>query len=96
MEPPGTSARTERTAPRGIVLRFLASPVEVVGRGGRITSLRAERNELAVDHYGGIRSRGTGRFDLIETGLVVRSIGYRTVPIEGCRSTPRSRPSRSW
>jgi ferredoxin--NADP+ reductase len=82
------AARTERTAQRRIVLRFLASPVELVGRDGRITTLRAERNELAVDHYGGIRSRGTGRFDLIETGLVVRSIGYRTVPIEGVPFDP--------
>ncbi|HEY6707841.1 MAG TPA: FAD-dependent oxidoreductase [Actinomycetota bacterium] len=82
------AARTEWTAQRRIVLRFLASPVEVVGRDGRITALRAERNELAVDHFGGIRSRGTGRFDLIETGLVVRSIGYRTVPIEGVPFDP--------
>ena len=82
------AARTKRTAQRRIVLRFLASPVEIVGRDGRITALRAERNELAVDHYGGIRSRGTGRFDLIETGLVVRSIGYRTVPIEGVPFDP--------
>jgi ferredoxin/flavodoxin---NADP+ reductase len=63
-------------------------PVEVVGRDGRITALRAERNELTVDHYGGIRSKGTGRLDLIETGLVVRSIGYRTVPIEGLPFDP--------
>ncbi|HEV3465459.1 MAG TPA: NADP oxidoreductase, partial [Actinomycetota bacterium] len=82
------AARTELTAPRRLVLRFLASPVEIVGRDGRITGLRVERNQLVVDAYGGLRSKGTGQFDLIETGLVVRSIGYRTVPIEGVPFDP--------
>ena len=41
-----------------------------------------------VDAYGGIRSKGTGGFELIEAGLVVRSIGYRTVPIEGVPFDP--------
>jgi ferredoxin--NADP+ reductase len=42
-----------RSAPRRIVLHFLASPVEVVGRRGRITALRIEQNELVVDAFGG-------------------------------------------
>jgi ferredoxin--NADP+ reductase len=82
------AGRTERSAPRRLSLRFLASPVEVLGRDGRITGLRVERNQLVVDAYGGIRSKGTGGFELIEAGLVVRSIGYRTVPIEGVPFDP--------
>src|SRR5215204_6490163 len=82
------AGRTGRAAPRRLLLRFLASPVEIIGRGGRITGLRVERNRLAVDAYGGIRSKGTGSFELIEAGLVVRSIGYRTVPIEGVPFDP--------
>ena len=78
------AARGDRTAPRRIHLRFLASPVEVVGDGeGRVTELMVERNELVVDANGGIRSKGTGQVEVIETGLVLRAIGYRTVPIEG-------------
>ena len=76
------------TAARRIVLRFLASPVEVVGRRGRIVALKLERNELVVDHFGGVRSKGTGQVEEIETGLVVRSIGYRTVPLEGVPFDP--------
>ena len=45
--------------------------------------MRIERNELVVDSNGGLRSKGTGTFELIEAGLVLRSIGYRSVPIEG-------------
>src|SRR5215467_10864964 len=48
-----------------------------------MTTVRIERNELVVDPNGGLRSRGTGTFEIIEAGLVLRSIGYRTVPIEG-------------
>src|SRR5947199_9801696 len=45
--------------------------------------MRIEHNELVVDSNGGLRSKGTGTFENIEAGLVLRSIGYRTVPIEG-------------
>ena len=82
------ATRTEHTAPRRIILRFLASPVELVGRRGQMVSLRIERNALVVDSNGGLRSKGTGRFEVIETGLVLRSIGYRTVPIEGVPFDP--------
>lgn len=77
------ATRTEHAAPRRIVLRFLASPVEIVGVNGRITALKIEHNELVVDSNGGLRSKGTGKFEIIETGLVLRSIGYRSVPVEG-------------
>ena len=77
------ATRTEHIAPRRITMRFLASPVEIVGVNGRITAVRIERNELVVDPNGGLRSKGTGTFETIEAGLIMRSIGYRTVPIEG-------------
>jgi ferredoxin--NADP+ reductase len=82
------AARTRHPGPRRILLRFLASPVEIIGTDGRITALKAERNELVVDANGALRSRGTGQFETIETGLVLRSIGYRTVPIEGVPFDP--------
>jgi ferredoxin/flavodoxin---NADP+ reductase len=48
-----------------------------------LTGVKIERNELVVDSNGGLRSKGTGAFERIEAGLVLRSIGYRSVPIEG-------------
>ena len=36
-----------------------------------------------MDSNGGLRSKGTGAFELIEAGLLLRSIGYRSAPIEG-------------
>jgi ferredoxin/flavodoxin---NADP+ reductase len=77
------AARTENTAPRRIVMRFLASPAEIIAENGRITSVKIERNRLVVDANGGIRAKGTGEYETIEAGLILRSIGYRSVRLEG-------------
>ncbi len=76
------AARTEHIAPRRITMRFLVSPVEIVGVNGRITSVRIEHNELVAASNGELRAKGTGKFEAIEAGLALRSIGYRSVPIE--------------
>jgi ferredoxin--NADP+ reductase len=62
---------------RRIHLRFLRSPVRLVGEG-RIDRIEVERN--AVD---GDRVRGTGELAELEVGLVVRAIGYRAEPVPG-------------
>jgi ferredoxin--NADP+ reductase len=62
--------------------------VEIIGTDGQITALKVERNELVVDANGALRSKGTGQVETIEAGLVLRSIGYRTVPIEGVPFDP--------
>jgi ferredoxin--NADP+ reductase len=77
------AARPGGAAPRRIVLRFLASPVEIIGADGGISALTIEQNELVVDANGALRSKGTGQLETIQAGLVLRSIGYRSVPIEG-------------
>ena len=48
----------------------------------QLATVKIEHNELLVDANGGLRAKGTGKFELIEAGLVLRSIGYRSVPIE--------------
>jgi ferredoxin/flavodoxin---NADP+ reductase len=72
-------------APEGkrkrIVLRFLASPAEIQG-DGRVEKMIIGRNEL-VDEDGTLRARDTGQREEIECGLVLRSVGYTGVPIEG-------------
>jgi ferredoxin--NADP+ reductase len=64
-----------------IVLRFLASPVEILGHG-RVEKLVIGRNEL-VDVDGTLRAKDTGAREELECGLVLRSVGYTGVPIEG-------------
>lgn len=71
------------TKSRRLVIRFLASPVELVGDAGRVTALRVEANELARDDHGSMVARGSGRFETIDCGLVLRSVGYRGVALPG-------------
>ncbi|MHB1469145.1 MAG: FAD-dependent oxidoreductase [Solirubrobacteraceae bacterium] len=76
------AARGATGARRRIVLRFLLSPVEVLG-DGRVSGLRLVRNELALEESGALRARATEQQETIETGLVLRAIGYRGVPLPG-------------
>jgi ferredoxin--NADP+ reductase len=64
--------------PKRIVLRFLASPIEILG-DDRVEGVRIVRNELTPE----LRAHPTGETEEIEAGLVLRSIGYRGTPIPG-------------
>jgi ferredoxin/flavodoxin---NADP+ reductase len=68
--------------PKRIVLRFLASPIEIKG-DGRVERVVVGRNELHRDERGAIRPRDTGDREELEAGLVLRSIGYKGVGVEG-------------
>ena len=76
-EPSGRSHR--------IWLRFLCSPVEVLGDGehGPVTGIRVVRNRIEAGDDGRLRAVSTGIEEQIECGLVLRSIGYRGRPVEG-------------
>ena len=66
---------------RRIVLRFLSSPVEILGEG-RVEKVVIGRNEL-VEEGGALRARDSGEREELECGLILRSVGYSGVPIEG-------------
>ena len=63
-------------------LRFLRSPLEILGEGehGAVTGVRVSINRLVPGSGGSIRAEPTGEEEVIECGLVLRSIGYRGVP----------------
>ncbi len=63
---------------RRIRLRFFLRPVALLGEEA-VRAVRFERT--APDGRGGVV--GTGRFEEIEAQLVLRSVGYRGVPIPG-------------
>jgi ferredoxin/flavodoxin---NADP+ reductase len=79
------SRRPPGGSPRRIELRFLRSPVELVGEGdrGRVTGLRVVRNRIEPGRSGAPRAVATGREEVIDCGLVLRSIGYRGHPLPG-------------
>ncbi|MGW4022931.1 FAD-dependent oxidoreductase [Streptomyces sp. NPDC005009] len=66
-------------ARRLIRLRFFLRPAELIAREGRVGAVRFERT--VPDGHGGVT--GTGRFEDVEAQLVLRSVGYRGVPLEG-------------
>ncbi|CBG75200.1 PROBABLE NADPH:ADRENODOXIN OXIDOREDUCTASE FPRA (NADPH-FERREDOXIN REDUCTASE) [Streptomyces scabiei 87.22] len=69
---------------RRIRLRFFLRPVELLADGDRVCGVRLERT--APDGHGGVT--GTGRFEEIEAQLVLRSVGYRGVPLDGLPFDP--------
>lgn len=75
----GWAGAPDQGRARRIHLRFFLRPVELLGAGGRVTAVRFERT--APDGQGGVR--GTGAYEDIEAGLVLRAVGYRGVPLAG-------------
>ena len=67
--------------PKRVVLRFLSSPVEIRG-GDQVESIVIGRNRL-VDGENGLRAEDTGEREEIECQLVLRSVGYTGVRLEG-------------
>jgi ferredoxin--NADP+ reductase len=65
--------------PRRIHLRFLRSPVRVLGEDGRVSGVVVERNRIDADG----RVVGTGEEETLDAGLLVRAIGYDGEPISG-------------
>jgi ferredoxin--NADP+ reductase len=68
-------------AARRIELRFLRSPVEVHG-SGRVEAIDIRANEIVRASDGSLRAQPLdGEPETIECGLVLRSVGYRAVPL---------------
>ncbi len=70
--------RPEEGRPRRLDLRFWLRPTEILGRD-RVEALRLEHT--ALDEQG--RVVGTGEYETLPVGLVLRSVGYRSVPLPG-------------
>jgi len=75
------SRRTPAGKPKRVVLRFLASPVEIRG-GERVESVVVGRNRL-VHGEGGARAEDTGEREELECQIVLRSVGYTGQRVEG-------------
>jgi ferredoxin--NADP+ reductase len=80
--PEGKSHRLE--------LRFLRSPVEILGQGesGPVTGVRLSVNRLVTGADGRVGVEPTGDEEVIECGLILRSIGYRGQPVGGIPFDP--------
>lgn len=70
---------------RQIDVRFWRAPAEIVGTD-HVEGLRLEKTRL--DDTG--RVTGTGEFETLPVGLVLRSVGYQSVPLDGVPFDERS------
>ncbi|MFG2503079.1 FAD-dependent oxidoreductase [Streptomyces sp. NPDC048441] len=75
----GWAERPAQHLPRRIRLRFFLRPVAVSDAVGRVGGVRFERT--LPDGRGGVT--GSGQYEDIPAQLVLRSVGYRGVPIDG-------------
>jgi ferredoxin--NADP+ reductase len=78
------AAAGPKDASHKIILRFLRSPVEILGEGehGPVTGVKVVRNEIVRSEDGALRAVATDDTEVIEAGLVLRSIGYRGKPVD--------------
>jgi len=61
---------------RKIIMRFLVSPVEIIGTD-RVEAIKIVKNELFTDERGSLRPRPTDSYETLPVGLVFRSVGYK-------------------
>lgn len=80
----GWAERPAQHLPRRIHLRFFLRPVAVTDAAGRVGGVRFERT--LPDGQGGVT--GSGQYEDIAGQLVLRSVGYRGVPIDGLPFDP--------
>lgn len=72
------AVRTPEGKDRRVHLRFLVSPVEILGdEVGNVSGLKIERNKL--DDNG--NAVGIGEYETLPVQMVLRSVGYRGVPL---------------
>jgi ferredoxin/flavodoxin---NADP+ reductase len=83
------ASRTPKGKGKRIVLRFLASPVELTGEDGVVSGVVLAHNELLPTDTS-LRAVPTGETEEMDTGLVLRAIGYRGVALPGVPFDERS------
>ncbi len=81
----GWASRSPAGAPRRLTVRFWLSPAEIHG-AEKVEGLTVERTRL--DTTG--RLVGTGQYETLGVQMVLRSVGYQSVPLPGVPFDSRS------
>ncbi|MBL8057413.1 MAG: NADP oxidoreductase, partial [Anaerolineales bacterium] len=80
----GYALRKPEGKSKRLHIRFLVSPVELIGDAqGRVAKMRLVRNVLVASETGTLNAKATDQFEELEVGLVFRSVGYRGLPLPG-------------
>jgi ferredoxin--NADP+ reductase len=74
-----------------LVIRFLVSPVEIIGdAAGQVKAIRLVKNELVETPTGQLKPQPTDQFEELPVDLVFRSVGYQGVPLPGVPFDPNA------
>ena len=65
---------------RRITMRFLVSPVEILGKN-KVEAIKLVKNVLYLDDMGNLRPRATEHYETWPMDMVFRSVGYHGVPL---------------
>lgn len=76
------SAEQNSLRPKRITLRYGLSPAQIQGDYA-VRSLHLVHNELVSGPDGEVVAEPTDREEVLDCGLVLRSVGYRAVPLAG-------------
>ena len=78
------AARKPAATSRRLTIRFLVSPVELIGNAaGRVVAMRLVKNALQASAAGTLSPKATDHFEELSVGLVFRSVGYRGAALPG-------------
>ncbi len=76
------SRRKQTNKHRKLTIRFLVSPVELLGNAaGQVVGMKLVKNSLAAGKDGRLRPRPTEYFEELPAQLVFRSVGYQGVAL---------------
>lgn len=73
--------RTIQGKSRLLTIRFLVSPLEVIGEDGKVKSVKVVKNKLVENQDGTFRPVATEETENIPAGLIFRSVGYKGKPL---------------
>jgi ferredoxin--NADP+ reductase len=78
------AGRSEPHKGRKLILRFLVSPLEILGdENGRVRGVKIVKNRLVKGEDGRVSPRSTGETEILDAGLVFRSVGYKGMALPG-------------
>ena len=77
-EMPADKAEVAEAMAEGVQFKFLNAPVEITGKGGKVSALKVEIMELGEpDEKGRRKPVGTGKFETIDVDSVISAIGQK-------------------
>ena len=86
-EMPAEKVEIDEAEEEGVIYKFLKNPVEIIGEGGKVKSVKLQVMELGEPDAGGRRSPVAveGKFETIELDNVIMAIGQK-INISGFES----------